>query len=117
MHQPLTKEQLAELQQPTMARNERLERWASLLEKCPCIGMGDRIEYSSNMDALTWAWSPMGVAYGDAVLKDAGLAGPTVGDTRKFFELSAEQIHDMSCNCGGHLSGKDMASRIRSFKD
>lgn len=123
MHQRLTADQIAALDAtaPTataMTRTEKLERWATLLAKYNYdIVLGDRLErrHPDDLKASAWPGSPMAIAFGDKTLKAAGLAGDTVGDAMNFFELTAEDIHALSCNCGGVATGENMAARVRGF--
>lgn len=122
MNQALSKEQLAELSVPapvvTMSRAAKIERWARLVEKTDYnFYIFHRLEYMSEgeRDAQCHPGSAFAVAANDPVLKDAGLAGPTIGDAKKFFEISDQQLHAFSCDCSGHISNNNMAARIRGL--
>jgi hypothetical protein len=39
----------------------------------------------------------------------------SVGQAARFFELSQDDLHEFSCNCGGEISNSDMADRIASI--
>lgn len=119
MHRPLSHAEVEALNKASpvkeMTRVEKLTRWAELLRKCGhAIYLGDRIEYLSPeaRDATEWMCSPMSVAAADPVLTDAGLKNGTIGEAKRFFEITDEDVHAFSCNCGGHQTGANMASRI-----
>jgi hypothetical protein len=57
----------------------------------------------------------MSVAASDPVLQSAGLIGETIKNVREFFELSDQDIHRFSCDCGGTISNDVMAKRIRNL--
>jgi len=117
--------QVAEVQsdlalRPRMSRRERLERWAEVLER----QQGRRLrslyetEYVVNRlehDAMRTDNSPLTVAFEDPVLRAEGLAGDTLGDAMKFFELSRWEAHRIVCYCyhGLTLSAKEAARAVR----
>lgn len=122
MHKPLSHAEVEALNTAspvvTMTRVEKLERWATLLERYKFgIVMAHNLEFlSQNMrDAASWGASPMGVAAADSVFQDAGLKGETIKDVKDFFEISDEDVHAFSCNCGGVQTGAQMAGRIRAI--
>ncbi len=103
-----------------LTKCERLERWAELLER-----EGDRrlktlfeIEYLSRAEraALRANGSPLSVAFGDARLRAAGLAGDTVGDAVAFFDVSEMELHNILCFChhGDTMSAHAAAARVRA---
>ncbi|MBV8888996.1 MAG: hypothetical protein JO305_04940 [Alphaproteobacteria bacterium] len=104
-----------------MSRRERLERWASVLERCgksqlaPLLG----VEFLCEADrrALRAANSPLAVAYADPVLRGAGLGGDRFGDGLEFFGLSHRQAHRLLCNCGylGSMTPTEVARRLRAM--
>jgi hypothetical protein len=122
MNKALSKEELQALEAKlptTMTRAEKLERWASLIEKHNyLLYIFHRLEFKSlrDRDAQEQPGSAFAVAYNDPVLKDAGLAGQTVGDAKRFFEIDDQQLHAFSCDCSGQLTPGDMAHRIRQLK-
>src|SRR3954463_1619154 len=97
---------------PELSRRERLERWAELLGREPECRLPalHGIEYGTLREraACRVDGSPLSVAYGDPVLRAAGLAGDTVGNAAEFFGLSHEQLHDLLCFC--HHGGTGAAS-------
>jgi len=103
-----------------LAKCERLVRWAEVLER-----QGGRrlktlfeIEYLSRAEraALRADDSPLSVAFADARLRAAGLAGDTVGDAVAFFEVSEMEMHRILCFChhGETMSADAAAARIRA---
>ncbi len=122
MHKPLSHTEVEALNAASpvtiMTRAEKLERWAVLLEKCDhYIVMASNIEYMDqcSRDRASWTYSPMSVAAADPVLSDAGLKGQTIKDVKDFFEITDEDVHAFSCNCGGEQTGAQMAGRIRNI--
>jgi hypothetical protein len=102
-----------------MSRRERLERWATILEQYegslrPLVG----IEYLSKQERalLQETGTPLRVAYGDSVLRDAGLASDRLGDATAFFDLTNGQAHYLLCDCyyRGSMTAGEVASRVRS---
>jgi hypothetical protein len=106
---------------PELSRRERLERWAELLEQEPeqRLRALHGIEYGSTSERAAYRadGSPLSVAYGDPVLRAAGLAGDTVGDAAEFFGLSHEQLHFLLCFChhGETLAAASLARQVRAL--
>lgn len=121
MHKPLSKAEVEALNSAVpvtpMTRAQKLERWAQVLEKAACVVMASNLEHydEARRNQLIWTASPMAYAAADPVLSDGGLKGETVGDVKDFFELTNEELHAFSCDCGGSLTGKNMANRIRNI--
>ena len=103
-----------------MSRQERLERWAFLLE-----GLRDkplkalmRVEFLPEHErAVVRADdSPLSVAYGDPALRAAGLQSDRYGDGMNFFELSNRQAHYLLCDCHYHgsMTASTVAARVRA---
>lgn len=104
----------------SLSKRERLECWASALER-----EGKRrlktlfeIEYLSTARraALRVDDSPLSVAFGDAQLRAEGLAGDTAGDAIAFFGISEMQLHNILCFChhGDTMSAEVAAVRVRA---
>jgi hypothetical protein len=60
-------------------------------------------------------------ALADPLFREQGLVGTPLNDgtpavsprqIMDFFELTQEQLHEFSCNCGGQLTGATIADRI-----
>ena len=102
-----------------MARRERLERWAELLERDSQRPLrtleGTEYQPREVRDMMRAYRSPITVAFDDPVLRGEGLAGDTYGDAKRFFELSDWQLHDVVCHChhGSEMTAKIAAQRIR----
>jgi hypothetical protein len=118
--QHLRPDQIAAIAQPIpMSREDKLERWATLVERSPeRLHNFHHLEYlsASELDQLAARHSAFGIAAGDPVLREAGLVGNKVGDAMRFFELSTADVHDLTCDCFGHLSNRRTAQRIRRLK-
>lgn len=102
-----------------MSRHERIERWATLLEKhedrlLPFV----RTEYlSSEMrKSLRADNSPLALAFSDPVFRDDGLSNDTLGEGIAYFGLNEQKAHRLLCDChySGTMTGKEVASRLRS---
>lgn len=104
-----------------MTRRERLRRWADLIRNirgCP-IYIYHRLEYETDQylndprAVLTGDYpNAFTIALKDPVLQAEGLKGGSIADVQKFMELTKEQLHEFSCDCGGHISNDEMARRI-----
>lgn len=112
-----------------MSRKEKLQRWADLIRM-----MGDTpLALFSNLErwdqemldhvyCFPGESHAFGVALCDPILQDAGLVGKpapgkppgsaSISEVTGFFELSKEELHEFSCDCGGSISNREMASRI-----
>lgn len=102
-----------------MARRERIERWATLLERhegrlMPFL----RTEYLpyEARKVLRADGSPLALAFGDPVLREDGLTGDTLGEGMAYFGLSEQKAHRLLCDChySGTMTGREVASRLRS---
>ena len=118
--QHLSHGQITAMAQPIpMSRDDKLEQWASLIERSARqIFIFHRLEYRSRdeLDRVAHPGSAFGIAAGDPVLKLAGLNSDSVGDGMSFFELSKDDVHAFSCDCSGNISNSRMAARIRGLK-
>ena len=118
MNQQLTSAELASLPValPVLTKREKLFRLAHLIRHCgyPSLYMFSNLEHRPDFDLpmLQHPTSAFTLAAQDGILKDAGLAGPTVADAKKFFQLSTDELHAFSCDCGGALSNEQMARRV-----
>src|SRR6266513_1300922 len=106
---------------PPMSRYDRLERWATLLERSPASGLTPfrDVEFLSSAarTGLQTANSPLAFAYADPVLRRAGLGSDRFGDGAVFFGLSRYQAHRVLCSCGyvGTMRATEVARRIRAI--
>jgi hypothetical protein len=103
-----------------MSRRERLERWATVLERYqgslrPLL----TIEYLPEREyALAWGTdTPLTVAYQDSILREEGLTSDRLGDAISFFELTKSQAHYLLCDCHyyGSMTPAQVAARVRSI--
>jgi hypothetical protein len=122
MNQQLTSAELASLPValPVMTKRDKLLRLARLIRECgatPNLYLFSNIEHRppSGLAEMQHPLSAFAVAAQDRILKDAGLTGPTVGEAQKFFQLSRDDLHAFSCDCGGHLTNDQMARRVESL--
>lgn len=132
MNRQLSNDELALLQRfesvPVMTRREKLLRFAFVVRNSSST-RGDNYSGSfflfnnmEYMDDATLArcvhpYSAFAVVAADPVLKDAGLKGDDALSIKRFFELSSEQLHEFSCDCGGLISDEEMARRIERMAD
>ena len=101
-------------------RRDRLERWASLLEKHQGqLNPLERVEYLrlEERGDLRGANSPLTVAFQDPVLRAEGLASDRLGDAIDFFSLTQDEAHYLLCDChySGRMSGSGVASHVRAY--
>lgn len=80
---------------PSDDRRSRLARWASLLERDPhrLIALL-RPSWAAGEDIAPMAASPSAIdlAWADPVFRVTGLAGPSRGDVKSFFQLSDAEL-------------------------
>lgn len=102
-------------------RNERLKRWADVLEREPKRRLSSlhRLEFVSRYerDSVRTNDSPLSVAFADPLLRANGLAGDTYGDARIFFGLSNRQAHRVLCSClnGPSIEARHVAAALRKM--
>jgi hypothetical protein len=98
----------------------RLERWNEVLRREPVriLTTFTNTEYLSPeiRDRLRCDDSPLSVAYADPLLREAGLAGDTYGDAKRFFSLSDRQLHRIVCYChhGAQTYAAGVACQVRA---
>lgn len=107
-----------------MTRREKLLRWAKLVrESTKDYHIYHGLEYQSP-EALRQMYvqkdhpTAFALALNDPILQDAGFDSTktvSIADTMQFFELSQEQLHEFSCDCGGSISNRQMADRIEKL--
>jgi hypothetical protein len=105
-------------EQAFLTRQERLERWAEVLEREPhriLKSLGE-IEFTPKPERrmLRADNSPLTVAYEDSVLRADGLKSDRLGDAMEFFDLSERQAHRLLCSCmnGWSMEAGSSARRI-----
>ncbi len=129
MNRPLTSAELDSMTPGvTMTRRQKLLRLAQVIHAYPgACHIFDRLEdYEDNeYFEIYHEGSAFAVALGDKQLRDAGLNADiqlggsartvSVGAAKTFFELSRDELHAFSCNCGGAIPNMEMARRIESI--
>ncbi|MFK0693102.1 hypothetical protein ACFX5Q_33950 [Mesorhizobium sp. IMUNJ 23033] len=104
----------------SMTRNQRIERWAELLDQRPerCLGAFTGTEYlrPEARDKVRGEGSPITVAFEDPVLRALGLKDDTYGEAKRFFELDDWHLHDIVCDChvGATMQARWAAGRVRA---
>jgi hypothetical protein len=103
----------------TLTRKDKLLRWAKLIrERAFPVGIYNELEHwSPAMMAMELHQLPHASAFAlaakDPVFAAMGLGKhPSLNDAMKFFELTLDQVHAFSCDCGGHLTNEQQARRI-----
>lgn len=102
-----------------MTRREKLLRWAKLVRKSKVqMQLYHLLENESQETLNKMAFSSgtaFALAHEDPILRDAGLDTHTIGGLMAFFEITKDDLHDFSCNCGGKIDNAKMASRIEKI--
>ena len=101
-----------------MSRRDKLLRFAKIMrEHRQEIYIFSNIEYygPADWDELRHPRSAFALAAADPVFRGAGLTDSSAGAGAKFFELSRDDLHKFSCDCGGLLTNEEMARRIESL--
>jgi len=111
---------VADIQPKPLTRQERLDRWISLLERDPARRLNSlgEIEYKPPAERALVREdnSPLTIAYEDPVLRADGLASDRLGDAMRYFGLSDGQAHYALCSClSGHMAESGaFARRLRN---
>lgn len=105
-----------------MSRHDRLMAWATALDRHGgSLNALREIEYLSPEDRRQYrdANTALTVAFGDAGLREEGLASDRLGDAMDFFEMTDEDAHRLLCDCHymGSMTGSMLAHRIRNYAD
>lgn len=125
MNRVLTAQETSELMSAipaavTMTRTEKLHRWADLIRKVPVqLQLYSNLERHSEQswEDLIHPGTAFAVAFADQTFREAGLDSGSVGASMRFFELSRDDLHAFSCDCGGSINNKQMADRITKIAD
>jgi hypothetical protein len=119
MNQQLSPTQLAEITKiTTMSRREKLFRLARLIRECKHpLTMFTNLEYVAPAELLAMKHpaSAFALAAQDPILKDAGLQGNTIGEALQFFDMTCDELHAFSCDCGGYIDNERMARRVENI--
>lgn len=105
---------------PALSRDERLERWAELLEHQPERALktlpGTEYRPWETRDFIRSVGSPISLAAQDPILSAEGLKGDTYGDAKMFFGVSDQQLHDIVCYChfGETVTAGEAARHVRA---
>ena len=104
-----------------MTRREKLLRFAMIVRTSQRnFVIFHHLEYMTEPQ-LRDAYHPesaFAAAAADPILSDAGLASGRVGEAQRFFELSKNDLHEFSCDCGGVIRNHPVnttAAVCRSF--
>jgi len=128
MHKQLSADELAVIQRDhpitPMTKEEKLKAWAELVEHYTggTLTLYHRLEYMPQ-DALDNAVFLEGMSYPPSAILlairhepfQAEGIGTSIGSAMRFFELTKDELHEFSCDCGGAITNKDQAERIRSL--
>ena len=102
-----------------MTRNQRLERWAELLEKNPdrALVALEGTEHLSRgaRHVCRAADSPIRVAFDDPLLRGEGMQNDTYGEAKSFFQISDWRLHEIVCDCrtGSTMQASRAAHQVR----
>ncbi|MEI9430768.1 hypothetical protein [Mesorhizobium sp. Cs1299R1N3] len=103
-----------------MTRDERIARWAELLDQNPerCLGAftGTEHMHPEVRSMARGEGSAITVAFEDPMLRASGLRDDTYGEAKRFFELNDWQLHDIVCDChvGATMKARWAAARVRA---
>lgn len=104
-----------------LSRQERLARWAELLDQSHNRHLATLYETEHQPTALRNALrsdgSPISVAFDDPMLRAAGMKDDTYGEALRFFRLRHWQLHDVICYChfGATVNAETAATLVRSI--
>lgn len=122
-HRPIDrlKEQAGVITVGRMPRNERLARWANVLEReagRPLSTLrGTELRPPAERAAMRADGSSLSLAWQDPVLRSAGLRNDGFGEASRFFGLSDWELHTVVCYChfGETVRAEDAAARVRAL--
>jgi hypothetical protein len=106
---------------PPLTQNQRLERWATILEENPSRRLNTFFETEYQLptarDAMRPQGSPISVAFADPQLRADGLRDDSYGEAKRYFGLSDHQMHHVLCYChyGATMSAGTAARALRSI--
>lgn len=102
-----------------MSRAERLTHWANIVRAHPTsLELYHQLEHHNESQLKMMLIHPahntaFSLAVNDPVLREQGLAeGSSIHDVKGFFEVSQQELHEFSCDCGGLISNSQQADRI-----
>jgi hypothetical protein len=100
---------------PPMTRSDKLLQLAELIRHSRLdFYLFHELEYYTDgqLMAAIHPRSVFALAASDGPFKDAGLKGASAANAMKFFELSQQELHEFSCDCGGGIDNEAMAKRV-----
>ncbi len=103
-----------------MSRRDKLMRFAQVVRASGrMFFIFHGLEYYTQVQlkAAVHPSSAFAAAAADPILQDAGLKGAAAIDAMGFFELSQQELHEFSCDCGGVISNAEMADRIERLAE
>jgi hypothetical protein len=122
MNKQLSADEVANLSVPIpivepMTRQAKLQRLADIARKNFPTRIYHQLEHYPDeaYDEMGTTGSVFHLAKNDPVLRAAGYVGETLGDAKRFFELTRHDLHEFSCDCGGEVTNQDMADRIEKI--
>jgi hypothetical protein len=114
-------EGVAEIHSAQMSKQQRLLRWADLLERQAnrILNSLMEVEYAPPQARAEMQVddSPLSVAFEDPVLRAEGLKSDKFGDAVNFFELSEDEAHWVVCYChhGRQVDARTVAGAVRDL--
>jgi hypothetical protein len=103
----------SDLPRVPMTRQQRLLRWAELLDQHADRSLlalaGTEHQPPKLREIMRSPGSALTVAADDPILRAEGLKDDTYGEAKRFFEVSDRQLHDIVCYC--HVGATMPASR------
>jgi len=112
---------VAEIHGARMSKQQRLGRWADLLERQANRILTSLIEVEylppQERAEMQVGNSALSVAFEDPVLRAEGLKSDKFGDAVNFFELSEEEAHWVVCYChhGRQVDARTVAGVVRDL--
>ena len=102
-----------------LTKKEKLTRFAELVRKndgvCSLYHLLERCDLATKMaTGIVGSSTAFGIAAADPVFQAGGI-GQSVSSAQKYLELSDEELHEFSCDCGGMLSNDEQADHIQDI--
>jgi hypothetical protein len=106
-----------------MDRKAKLLHWAEILRKDRWgpLALFHNLEYTTAQHRREMVIdrhhpTAFGLACADSAFQAQGLpASTTIDEISKFFDLTLDELHEFSCDCGGVISKDEMADRLASL--
>jgi len=112
---------VAEIHGAQMSKQQRLLRWADLLDRQANRMLNSlmEVEYASPQARAEMQVdnSALSIAFEDPVLRAEGLKSDKFGDAANFFELSEDEAHWVVCYChhGRQVDARTVAGAVRDL--